>query len=39
MFYENDWYLIVDFKNRQFVDLRTYNFVDVKFLKYKILTM
>ena len=32
-------YLIVDFKNRQFVDLRTYNFVDVTFLKYKISTM
>ena len=28
-------YLIVDFKNRQFVDLRAYNFVDVTFLKYK----
>ena len=32
-------YLIVDFKNRQFVDLRAYNFVDVTFLKYKISTM
>ena len=32
-------YLIVDFKNRQFVDLRAYNFVDVTFLKYKISTI
>ena len=32
-------YLIVDFKNRKFVDLRPYNFVDVTFLKYKISTM
>ena len=32
-------YLIVDFKNRQFLDLRAYNFVDDTFLKYKISTM
>ena len=32
-------YLIVDFKNRQFADLRAYNFVDDTFLKYKISTM
>ena len=31
--------LIVDFKNRQFVDLRACNYVDVTFLKHKILTM
>ena len=32
-------YLIVNFKNRQFVDLRAHNFADVTFLKHKILTM
>ena len=32
-------YLILDFKNTQFVDLRAYNFADVTFLKYKISTM
>ena len=31
--------LILDFKNREFVDLRAHNFADVTFLKYKISTM
>ena len=31
--------LIVDFKNRQFVSLKDYNFADVTFLKYKISTI
>ena len=30
-------YLIVNFKNRQFVDLRAHKFADVLFLKYKFL--
>ena len=29
-------YLITNFKNRQFIDLRAYNFADVSFLKHKI---
>ena len=32
-------YFIVDFKNRQFVDPKAYDSVDVTFLKYKISTM
>ena len=32
-------YLIANFENRQFIDLRAHNFADVTFLKNKISTM